>query len=223
MSDFAEVCLEALAKRELGRRISVGGGLGLLHYLDYRHTHDVDAWWDELAGPDARREVVETIRETLTTFGEVRTRAWGDVVSVELRRDGRTVFSFQIASRSARLAPSLEAPWVAVLLDDLPDLVASKMVALVERGAPRDFLDVRVTCQAGLVTPAECWALWRQRQATAGSDCDPRRARLAVETHLARIEQHRRLDEIGDPAARAEAADVRHWFLGTFLDAIESA
>jgi len=35
------------------------------------------------------------------------------------------------------------------------------MVALVERGAPRDFLDIYTVCQAGLVTLEECWELWR--------------------------------------------------------------
>jgi hypothetical protein len=39
MPEYAEVCLHALAARGLGHAISVGGGLGLLHYLDYRETH----------------------------------------------------------------------------------------------------------------------------------------------------------------------------------------
>ncbi|NIV31085.1 MAG: hypothetical protein GWN58_16805 [Anaerolineae bacterium] len=107
-----------------------------------------------------------------------------------------------------------------MLLDSFPDLLASKMVALVERGAPRDFRDVYALCQAGLTTPQGCWELWRQRQLAGGSDTDSARARLAIETHLARIAQHRPLAEIADPKQRAEAEGVRNWFAGEFLDAL---
>jgi hypothetical protein len=94
------------------------------------------------------------------------------------------------------------------------------MVALVERGAPRDFRDVYALCQAGLTTPLQCWQLWRQRQLLAGSDADADRARLAVETHLARIAQHRPLAQIEDPAERAAAEQVRTWFATEFLSAL---
>ena len=136
ISEYAEVCLQALVARGLGGAISLGGGLGLLH------------------------------------------------------------------------------------LDSLADLVASKMVALVERGAPRDFRDIYAVCQADLVSARECWALWRRRQTAAGSDVDPGRARLAVETHLARIAQHRRIEQIADPSERGEAERVRAWFAREFLNAI---
>ena len=106
------------------------------------------------------------------------------------------------------------------MLDSFPDLLASKMVALVERGAPRDFRDVYALCQAGLTTPQECWELWRRRQQLANSDTDSARARLAVETHLARIAQHRPLREITDPTQRAQAEQVRRWFAQEFLDAL---
>jgi predicted amidophosphoribosyltransferase len=58
---------------------------------------------------------------------------------------------------------------MAVLLYDFIDLVASKMVALVKRGAPRDFRDVFTVCTAGLTTPSDCWQWWRLRQSAAGS------------------------------------------------------
>ncbi len=50
------------------------------------------------------------VRVTLQPFGEVRTRAWGDVVSVELVQEGRAVFTFQIANRTAQLGSSRPAP-----------------------------------------------------------------------------------------------------------------
>jgi len=220
MPDYAEACLQALAAEGLGEKISLGGAFGLLHYLDYRPTHDVDAWWVPSATGEDRRQVICVVKATLQSFGQVKTRAWGDVVSVELMREGKTVFSFQIAHRSAQLEPSAPAPWTDVLLDSFADLLASKMVALVERGAPRDFRDVYALCQAGLTTPRECWGLWRRRQQLAGSDTDSARARLAVETHLARIAQHRPLTQIADPTKRAEAERVRRWFAQEFLDAL---
>lgn len=218
--DYARSALLALSASGAGGQISVGGGLGLLHYLDYRPTHDVDAWWVSSATSEDQRRVIQVIEAVLQPFGQVRQRVWGDVISVELVCEGRVVFSFQVARRTAQLAPSTKAPWGDVLLDSFPDLVAGKMVALVERGAPRDFRDVYALCQAGLTTPRECWQLWRRRQELASSDTDGARARLAVETHLARIVQHRPLNGIADPEQRAEAERLRSWFAEKFLNAI---
>jgi len=220
MPAYAEACLQALASQDLGGKISLGGAFGLLHYLDYRPTHDVDAWWVPLATAEDQHRVIGAIEATLRPFGQVRRRAWGDVISVELTRGGKVVFSFQIARRFAQLEPPAPAPWTDVLLDSFPDLLASKVVALVERGAPRDFRDIYALCHAGLTTPQECWSLWRRRQQLAGSDTDSARARLAVETHLARIAQHRPLREIADPTKRAEAERVRRWFAREFVDAL---
>jgi len=217
LSPYARTCLEALVKANLAKRISLGGALGLFHYLDYRPTHDVDAWWSETLTETQRREVTQTLEQALTAHGDVRVRAWGDVVSVELLQDGKTVFSFQIAARSARLEESTSAGWIDVPLDSLSDLVASKMVALVERGAPRDFLDIFTVCQAGVLSVSECWALWQRRQSLAGSDTDASRARLAIETHLERIALHRPIDQIADLTQREQAQQVRDWFSNVFL------
>src|ERR1700730_15796109 len=89
-----------------------------------------------------------------------------------------------LAERTLRALASAD-----VSLDSLPDLLASKMAALVERGAPRDFRDIHASCMAGITTATECWRLWAERQVKAKSDIDRHRARLAVETHLARIAQ----------------------------------
>jgi hypothetical protein len=105
-ADYAEACLQALAAAGLGERISLGGAFGLLHYLDYRPTHDVDAWWDASATGEERRRVISVIQTTLEAFGAVSVRTWGDVVSVELTQEDRVVFSFQIARRSAQLVSS---------------------------------------------------------------------------------------------------------------------
>jgi hypothetical protein len=110
--------------------------------------------------------------------------------------------------------------WTDVSIDSLPDLVASKMVALVERGAPRDFRDIYALCQSGLMATSECWSLWRLRQQRSGSDVDPHRARLALSTHLARIALHRPLEGISEPDQRAEAESLRAWFTTEFPNAL---
>ena len=107
------------------------------------------------------------------------------------------------------------------LLDSFDDLIASKMVALVERGAPRDFRDIFSLCQEGIITPARCWQLWRQRQKMAGADTASEHARLAIATHLARIEQHRPLDQIDNQSERQMAEKVRAWFKTVFITAAD--
>jgi len=168
LSPYARACLDALVSANLADRISLGGALGLFHYLDYRPTHDVDAWWSRPLSEGQKQEVTRTLETTLATFGDVDVRAWGDVVSVELSQNDRAVFSFQIAERSARLEEPVSAGWIDVPLDSLSDLVATKMVALVERGAPRDFLDIYTLCRSGLLNVPDCWELWSRRQTLAG-------------------------------------------------------
>ncbi|HXV64089.1 MAG TPA: nucleotidyl transferase AbiEii/AbiGii toxin family protein [Vicinamibacteria bacterium] len=220
LSEFARISLEALAEAGLGQLLSLGGAIGLLHYLDYRETHDVDAWWAVAAGHEERERVLAVVEDALAPYGEIRRRSWGDVVSIDLREGGKTVFNFQIAARSAQLEPTRVAPWVDVSLDSLTDVLASKMVALVERGAPRDFRDVFAVCRASLATAEECWGLWRRRQELAGSDTGAHRARLAIETHLERISRHRPLEAIEDATQREEVAILRQWFVKEFLDAL---
>lgn len=208
-----------MARLNLGDKLSLGGAFGLLHYHDYRPTDDVDAWWEPTATERDRQQVIGAIREALETVGQVRTRSWGDVVSIELLRGSKKkIFSFQIAWRSARLQPSRPAPWPGILLDSFPDLVANKMIALVERGAPRDFRDIYSLCQAGLMKTSDCWRLWRERQEAAGVEADPERARLAVESHLARIVRYRPLDTISDPQQRGVARDARTWYREELFD-----
>ncbi len=222
VSDIAKLCLQALTAHGLGGTISLGGAFGLLHYLDYRPTFDVDAWWTPDLDPKQQESVIKVIETTLQPLGQMRKRRWGEVISLELTTDHKKVFSFQIAHRSAQIQPSVAVEWTAVLLDSFPDLIASKMVALVERGAPRDFRDIYAVCQARLTTPAECWQWWQQRQQLAESDTDFVRARLAIETHLERIIQHRPLSQVKDPSQKIEAEQVRTWFLKEFLYVISN-
>jgi hypothetical protein len=221
ITKYAEACLEALATQGFGKFLSLGGALGLSYYLDYRPTHDVDAWWMPSAGENDRRKVVALLEETLSRNGTVRVRSWGDVTSIELVIGEKVAFSFQIASRSAQLEDPQAAPWPSgMLVDSFRELLAAKMVALVERGAPRDFRDVYEVCRAGLADPSICWRLWRQRRELAGDDSASARARLAVLTHLERIELHRPLKSIPDNTERARAEQLRAWFRGEFLSGL---
>ena len=134
LPEHGEPCIRALVAAGLADRIVLGGAFGLLHYLDYRATKDVEAWWSPEVGADEQQRVIRTIESRLSECGPVRTRTWGDVVSTELQDDGKTVFSFQIARCSARLEPPVRASWTEVPLDSLADLVASKMVAPKPKG-----------------------------------------------------------------------------------------
>jgi hypothetical protein len=93
------------------------------------------------------------------------------------------------------------------------------MVALVERGAPRDFLDIYNLCQNNVTTPQRCWHLWSARQEATGSNTDTGRASLAIQMHLERIETHRPLSKIEDSTERGEAQHLRLWFREEFLNA----
>jgi len=217
ISVYAESCLEALSTSGLGKTLSLGGAFGLAHYHEYRSTHDVDAWWHDNITEKEKKEVAEVISKVLSEYGETVIRSWGDVVSVELKVGNNKVFSFQIAARSALLEPTRTSPWPGIGLDDFPDLVASKMTALVERGAPRDFRDVFTLCQNNLTNIPACWEWWVKRQMLCGNNPDRQRATLAVETHLERIALQRPLERIDSEKERQEAASLRSWFLKEFL------
>ncbi len=114
---------------------------------------------------------------------------------------------------------TVSSSWTDVQLDSLDDLIASKMVALVERGAPRDFRDIYAVCETRIISPQDCWQLWRVRQERTGRATSFSRAELAMTTHLKRIELSRPLDTIADERQRMEAEKTRSWFSEEFLNA----
>ena len=70
----ADLCLKAISEAGLGDRISLGGAFGLLHYLDYRPTYDVGAWWVFSATAEEQRLVVAVVKQALAPLGQVRVR-----------------------------------------------------------------------------------------------------------------------------------------------------
>jgi hypothetical protein len=218
IAEPALACLDAIAASGLGERISLGGAFGLAHYFEYRPTHDVDAWWREPVTAEERHKIIRALEEALRRFGPVRTRVWGDVMSVELREGQKTVFSFQIARRSAELQTPVMDVWPGNIgLDSFDDLLASKMTALIERGAPRDFRDIYALCQYGCCDLAQCWQVWETRQRLASLDAGRERATLAICAHLARFAQARPLASIARADERAAAEKLRAWFKTEFV------
>ena len=88
---FAKVCLDALVQQGLGDKLSISGAFGLLHFIDYRPTNDVDAWWMESVTTEDQRRIISALEEALKPYGQIRTRKWGEVVSVELVKDKKNI------------------------------------------------------------------------------------------------------------------------------------
>ncbi|NJM40288.1 MAG: nucleotidyl transferase AbiEii/AbiGii toxin family protein [Anaerolineae bacterium] len=219
-------CFDALAQAGCGQFVSIGGAFGLAHYFEYRTTHDVDAWWVEPVTSEQRKRVTTVLEAVLRKHGAVRVREWGDVVSVELRQANKTTFSFQIARRSAQLMDVVTGVWPGqIAIDSFEDLLASKMTALVNRGAPRDFRDVYRLCLSGLCNIEDCWRLWEQRRLAAGEATEDtvserERARLAICTNLARVSQARPIKTIDDEEERMDAEKLRNWFAKTVCEGV---
>lgn len=214
--------LDPLAGKILGRlvgqpdaaEIVLGGYFVLSQYVPYRRTHDIDAWWKTLpvrATEQLLRDAVVSVASEENLF--MSERRFGDTLSLELSRDKMKCFSVQIAIRSVLLEPPIESDWPPILMETLSDNIGSKMNALVERGAPRDFVDIRQVIQAGLSSPSTCWELWRRKNPDASISEGTRK----VLFHLQAIEARRPLDSIPDSAARAEADQTRAFFREEFL------
>jgi len=214
LDPLAEKVLDRLAGRPEAAEIILGGYFALQHYLDYRTTHDIDAWWRTQPSAATENAIAEAMRSVgASTDHELRERRFGETISFELYRDGKKRFSFQVAVRSVELEPPVPSPWPPILLETLHDNIGAKMNALVERGAGRDFLDIARLADAKLTTPAQCWTLWRQKN--PGRSVDHGKSKVAF--HLMTLESHRPLDSIQDPVERAKARDTREWFRQAFL------
>jgi hypothetical protein len=210
---LAESILAELALRPGSEQVVLGGYFVLRSYIDYRSTHDIDAWWKTRA--DITTEAA--IRHAMKTVADAKglllnERRFGETVSFELSNKKTKVFSFQIAVRSVELEPPQPSAWPPILIETLVDNVASKMNALVDRGSPRDFMDIYQVNSAGLTRQATCWELWGRKN--PGESSLP--AKQKVLMHLAALEQRRPLNSIVDAGERERASAVRRWFRGEF-------
>jgi len=210
---LARELLESLAGHAEGAEIVIGGGVALSHYLEYRPTVDLDAWWRG----EPRADVVAFLESAMQAlaarhgFGYHR-RSWGETESLELLQDTQKVFSFQISRRTLALDEAIPSHWKPVCLETLRDNVASKMTALVQRGAPRDFLDIYHLCTRDVISMAECWKAFTEKNRGLTVD----EAKRKIIARMTMIEASRPLESIQPGEARDQAARVREWYYRVF-------
>ncbi|MEI6256990.1 MAG: hypothetical protein WCQ77_10140, partial [Planctomycetota bacterium] len=94
-------------------------------------------------------------------------------------------------------------------------IMASKMTALVEHGAPRDLRDIHELCRRGLISVETCWRLYGLKQ----PDQDAAVAADKVLFTIERLELQRPLTMIHDASAREEAGPLRQWYRQVFCPA----
>lgn len=216
LNPLAEKVLERLAAHPETSEIVLGGYFALQHYSGYRTTHDIDAWWRSRASKAAEQAIRMTMAEVAAENDfQLSERRFGDTLSFELLSGGKKRFSFQIAVRSVTLEDPVTSAWPPLLIETLYDNAGSKMNALVNRGAPRDLLDIKHLCDENLLTPAVCWELWTRKNA----DGTVESAKQNLMLHILNLEARRPLDRIADSAERERARELRQWYRDTFLNA----
>lgn len=216
LDPLADRVLTLLSSDPEARQIVLGEYFALQQYVDYRMTHDVDAWWAGRADPAVEAAIGRAMLQAAAEQGmDLSTRRFGETVSFELSRDGVRRFSFRIATRSVALEQAGPSAWLPIRIETLADNIGSKMNALVNRGAPRDFMDIKAIIDAGLATDARCWELWLAKNPGASQVA----GRQNVLLHLAGLEARRPLETIADPEARARARALRQFFMTVFAKA----
>lgn len=127
-------------------------------------------------------------------------------------KKNKTVFSFQIATRDMPLDAALPSAWEPLLIETLRDNIGSKMNALVNRGAPRDFVDIHELIQSGVCTIEDCWELWHMKNRSSSvSD-----AKDKVLHKISELEARVALEKVA-AEVRAAAAQRRAFFKEQFV------
>lgn len=214
------LAMEMLAKLreypEAARHVVLGGYFALKHYLDYRNTSDIDGWWSRDTTPNEQEAVLACLRSIAQEVAErhhltLKERISGknEVASIEFHKDGKPVFSFQIAARGVELFPPLtdRSPWSPIPIEELEDNIAAKMNALVSRGAPRDFQDIRTVVTSGIMSVDDAWSLWQTKN--PGND-NLTEAKQQVLRRLSSIELRRPLTSLPEEE-RLSVAEARRW------------
>ena len=80
--------LESLAGHAEAAEIVIGGGVALSHYLEYRPTVDLNAWWHGEPRADVVAFLDAAMQALASRHGfEYRRRSWGETESLELLQD----------------------------------------------------------------------------------------------------------------------------------------
>lgn len=220
LPELTEATLDALRDEPRSANIVLGGGVALQHYDHYRETQDIDAWWKEARDPETLERVQAILQDIGRKFGyEVSPRQFGTTDSFEFKRAGssRKFFSFQISTRDVSLEEPLFSDWSPLLIETFRENIGAKMNALVNRGAPRDLLDIYQVVTDGLISIAECWHLWQQKNVGKSAA----KAHEGILVYLARLEQRRPLSRIADPTERLQAETLRRWYRNEFCLDVE--
>ncbi len=214
LDPLGDEILKRLSSFPDASEIILRGYFALQHYAPYRTTHDIDAWWKTRASPAAERAIRTVMRDIAREREyELKERSFGETLSFELHKSSRKKFSFQIAVRTVALEDSVPSAWTPILIETLDDNIASKMNALVDRGAPRDFLDIHRVIRDGLASVPSCWDLWSKKN--TGESVES--AMENVRFHLESLEARRPLGKIRDTEEAERARDTRNWFREEFL------
>ncbi|PSB29608.1 nucleotidyl transferase AbiEii/AbiGii toxin family protein [Chlorogloea sp. CCALA 695] len=212
LDPLAAEILGGLRGQSDAKTLILGGYFALKHYLNYRQTKDIDAWWSQSSTPAERQAAINLLTKVLTQVAgqnslELDERRSATTLSLELKRDGATIFSVQIADRDRELEPPIPSPYPPVQIETLRDNIGAKMNALVNRGAPRDFVDIYAIAQSGMATVPELWDCWQQKN----PQLDLHSAKAQVLRFLNGIEQRRPIEQM--PATeRTRLTSVRGWF-----------
>jgi Nucleotidyl transferase AbiEii toxin, Type IV TA system len=218
LDPLAAQVLEQLTNQGAAGILILGGYFALKHYLNYRQTKDIDAWWSKSSSLIERQEAVQLLRQAMTQVGadnglELQERSSATTLSLELKQGRTVIFSVQIADRDVEIDPPVVSPYPPVHIETLRDNIGAKMNALVNRGAPRDFVDVYAIVTEGIATVTEIWQCWQQKN----ERLDITTARLQVLRHINAIEQRRPIEQIpGDQ--REQAMYVRRWIRQQLLE-----
>ncbi len=179
-----------------------------------RATKDVDARWRQGKSLELIAQAFGACRRAAAPFHiDVQRVNHGDVDAFDfIDSEKKKVFSFQVALRDVTLGDPSPSRFGALPIESLRDNLASKMSALVSRGAPRDFVDVKRAVDAGAVSVDDLWKLWQEKNPERGVAA----AKVHTAHHLSGIELRVPLDSI-DPARRDDIEDARRWYRSVLL------
>jgi len=211
LNPYTREVLEQLGRSKAAESFILGGGVALSHYHPYRQTVDLDGWWKREKDESTVAEIRAILSKIAARDGlSLQARTWGETMSLELSKEGKKIFSTQISVRTHALDTPCASPWGHLPIETLRDNLASKMTALVERGAPRDFLDIQTVCDAGLTTSAECWTFYAEKHGLDPLQMNDAKAKVL--TNLAKIEKFRPLHTIENASQRQQTRKICNWY-----------
>lgn len=205
LSPLAVKLLDSLGASLASEALEIGGGIALWHYSPHRQTNDIDLWWSEasdLAAEAIERSVVEVAGAEGLDWME---RVQQGYPSWDLKSNGKTVFAIQVAVKRVQIYAPVASRWGHLKLETLAENVANKMCALVQRAAPRDFVDIATLLKGSAISPQECWRLWQLKNPQG----ELKQAKVHLLKGLGGLTARRPIDSIQDLEERIRASETR--------------